>query len=208
MIKRAFKLKNDLGFGQHDVEKLQGEIINDDIFILIDKDTNAVQIITHINGRKEYLVLIPGKPSFIVMNIDEKGKDKFIYALKELAKIIRINDKAVKEVEVILQLYLSLEKIDKGVLKQKVRELIEENAQAFQQIRNKNLIDTLIPFLAKGFARAIINEIFTPNIFPEEVLRTFSIEELYEIFEEELILDEVESYALRILKNKLLVDKN
>ncbi|RLE74583.1 MAG: hypothetical protein DRZ80_04255, partial [Thermoprotei archaeon] len=59
-----------------------------------------------------------------------------------------------------------------------------------------------------GFARAIINEIFTPNIFPEEVLRTFSIEELYEIFEEELILDEVESYALRILKNKLLVDKN
>jgi len=202
MIKRAFKLRNRIEFNKLDINLLQKKIIDLGTFLVMDKDTLALQIITHRAGRKEYLVLIPGKVSFIIMNVSERSKDALLKALEKINRWLKLSNNALREIRALIDLYLFIDTFDKGKIKARVKELLEKNIGYISQI-DPRILKNMLMDLADAVVNVAIEEIASDIEFPRKVLQYFSMSELKEIFKHEVMITEAKSYALRILKNSL-----
>ena len=202
MIKRAFKLRNRLEFNKIDVNLMQRAIIDLGAFIVLDKDTLAVQIVTHISGRKEYLVLIPGATSFIIMNISERSKEVLLKALEKVSKWLKLNKKNMREIKALIDLYLFIDTFDKGIIKNEVKKLIEENIDHIKRL-DPRILKNLLGSIAEAAVNVAIEDIASSVEFPQRSLQYFNLKELKEIFKHEIMVTEAKSYALRLLKNNL-----
>jgi len=207
-VKRAFKLRKHFEIDRRYLEVFLGKPINDDVFLVLDKDTDAIQLITHVCGKKEYLVLIPGKPSFIILNLSKDCSELLIKALRVLSQSVNISDEVIEEIDILIDLYLSLDVIAKGKLKLKTKEIVEYLTPILSQIDDRIILENMIPYLVKGITKAAIRKLFTPDYFSNKVINAFTLDELYDIFEQEILTQEVENYVLRLLKTKLLVQKD
>ncbi len=202
MIKRAFKLKNQIEFDKIDVNILQRDIIDYGTYIVMDKDTLALQIITHIAGRKEYVILIPGRNSFIILNISEKSRDVLLKALKKIGEKIPISNEALKEIRAIMDIYLFIDTFDKGIIKSKVKDIIEKNIEVLSKL-DKRLLKNLLPCISESIVNIVLEDLFYNTAFPKKALEYFDKDELKRIFLNEIMITDAYSYALRLLKSHL-----
>lgn len=203
-IKRAFKLKNRIVLDDKYLGKMTviGQI--GDVYIVPDRDTLAIQLITHTEKGKSYIVLIPSDPSFVILKVDKESAMRILEALKSLRSRFQLNKDAVKEIEIITDLYLSLEKISKEWSQNEVKKVINNILPGLSQISDEEILATLIPHIAEGLLNVILKRIFSTRFFSEKVRNFFTESELKEIFEQELYAEEIKKYILRILKNNLL----
>lgn len=200
MIKRVFKLRNKIEYNKIDVNLLQKKLIDIGAYPVMDKDTLALQIITHIAGRKEYIILIPGKTSFIILNASERSKDVLLKALEKITNEVGLDKKALKEIRAIMDLYLYLDTFDKGLIKAKVKEIIESIFDALENI-DEDLLRNLIKVLPDVIVDTALEKLFRELPIPEKTLQYFTLEELREICHHEIITSEAKAYAIRIIKN-------
>lgn len=202
MIKRAFKLKSKIDFNRLDINLLQKKIIDLGTFLVMDEDTLALQIITHRAGRKEYIVLIPGKVSFIIINVSERSKDVLLKALEKINKWLKLSNNTLREIKALIDLYLFIDTFNKGEIKARVKELLEKNINYIRQI-DPRILKNMLTSIADAVVNVVVEDISSNAEFPKKVLQCFSMSELKEIFKHELMITEAKSYALRILKNSL-----
>ena len=182
------------------MEQLPSTLTLESCYFVQDKYTDALQIVTHVNGKKEYIVLVPGNPSFVIINASTKSKPLLINALHAISDIVNLKEEVLNEIEIIFDLYLSLENIGTGLLKEKVKETISEIEPFLKSLRI-DLLVALLPNIAKGIVKYVIKSTFNTSYFPQKVLSYYTEDELLDIFEQELLVGEIEGYALRLLKS-------
>ena len=200
MIKRVFKLKNIFRGLSHqiDLKKLQ---IEDGVKMLVDEETNALKLTYKRDREEEYIILVPGDPSFVVMKISKKSLGAIFNAFRELVKARILEEALEEEVTCIVEVYLLLDKITKEQLKMTIREIIEkEVVKVIEAVRDEDFLIEFLPHLKTIVPRVAARKILKKINLSEKVRKCFSYDELEKIFVEELVIGDAESFTWRFIK--------
>ncbi len=203
MIKRVFKLNSTFkGLGRQTF--LERKRVQDSVEIVPDKETGALKLVYKESREGEYIILVPGEPSFIVIKISRAGFDALLNALRELVKTGVLERGSIDEIECIAELYLLLEKVSREQLKIVVKEVIEkEVAKILESISDEDFLVEFLPSLKTIVPRVSARKILKRLDSLEKVRRCFSDDELERIFVEELVLGDVESFVWRFVRKYL-----
>ena len=200
MIKRAFKLKRAITFPPISINILENMKLNDDVYIVIDEETEALQILYHGGGEKEYIILVPGDPAFVVLKLSKNGKKNLLDAISKLVQYFKLDKTLIEEIEAISEIYLLLDELTKKSMKNKAKEILDNISPLIREIKDRDVLEEIISALKIAIPRIAARKIINDIEIPERVMKYFSREELIRIFMEELPTKEIESYIWRFIK--------
>ena len=157
MIKRVFKLKNRI----NEFDKFTSDSLRTaryDVKLILDNEIGVLKILYETGKESEYIVLIPGDPSFIIIKASEKGINTLLNSLEESLRGI-ISEQSIREIKSIASLYMILEKCRKDMVKLLVKEVTNEFLGFLVHVEDRDLLEEIIRYAPEIISRTAIKKL-------------------------------------------------